>query len=268
MVEVGFEGLALVMGGALVLWLRSLALRDASIADTFWGLGFVILAGFYMARTGGWPVRGAIVIFLTAAWGIRLALHIHRRNRGAPEDARYAAWRRRSGEAFWWRSLFTVFLLQAVLCWIVALPLLVAVAAPSPERLTTFDVAGIVLWSIGFAFETIGDAQLSAFRGDPSNAVKVLDTGLWRYTRHPNYFGDATVWWGFYVLAIAVPGGEWTVFSPLLMTVLLLRVSGVALLEDGLRERRPGYAEYVSRTSPFFPLPPRRSESPEGPADP
>ncbi len=260
MVEVSLQGLALVGGGAVVLWLVSLARRDASIADTFWGPGFLLLAAFYASRSAGWEVRTWIVMALTGVWAIRLGAHIHRRNRDRPEDPRYAAWRERAGPSFWWKSLFSVFLLQATLMWIVSAPLLLAVAAAEPSRLTSWDVAGLALWSVGFAFEALGDAQLAAFRRDPSNRGRVLDSGLWRFTRHPNYFGDATIWWGLYLFAAGVPGGAWTMFSPILMTTLLLRVSGVSLLERGLHVTRPGYRDYVARTSAFFPLPPRRRD--------
>lgn len=253
------RGLALVGGGAAVLWLVSLARRDAGIADTFWGLGFVLLAALYGFQTGGWPARSGLVLVLVTVWGVRLAVHIHGRNRGRPEDPRYASWRSATGPSFWWKSLFTVFLLQALLLWIVSAPLLVAQVSPRPETVTVFDVVGMAVWLLGFTFEAVGDAQLRAFRRDPANAGRVLNVGLWRYTRHPNYFGDAAVWWGYYLIAAGVPGGAWTVFSPLLMTYLLLRVSGVTLLEKGLRESRPKYADYAARTSAFFPLPPRRS---------
>lgn len=260
--DAALRGLAVVGVGAIVLWTVSLARRDAGIADTCWGPGFVLLAGIYASGTEGWSGRSWLVVALVAVWGIRLALHIHRRNRGRPEDPRYAAWREAAGRSFWWRSLFKVFLLQAAIMWIVSAPLLVAVSGPAPGAWTALDVGGAALWAIGFAFETIGDAQLAAFKRDPANRGKVFDRGLWRYTRHPNYFGDATVWWGLYLFAASVPGGAWTVFSPLLMTFLLLRVSGVSLLEKGLQESKPGYAEYVERTSAFFPLPPRGRRAP------
>jgi steroid 5-alpha reductase family enzyme len=257
--ESGLEGLALVGAGAYVLWLVSLTLRDASIADRFWGLGFVLLAAWYAAGGTGWPLRSYLVLALTAAWGIRLSVHIHLRNRGKPEDPRYARWRDAGGASYWWISLFRVFLLQALILWLVSAPLLAAQSGATPDRLTALDVGGAALWLVGFLFEVVGDAQLARFRRDPANAGRVLSTGLWRYTRHPNYFGDALIWWGFFLIAASVPGGWWTVFSPLLMTLLLVRVSGVTLLESGMRETRPGYADYVARTSAFIPWPPRRS---------
>jgi steroid 5-alpha reductase family enzyme len=257
-IELALQGLGLIGIGACVLWLVSLARLDASIVDRFWGLGFVVLAAWYASRGGGWPTRSWLLLGLTAVWGIRLSVHIHRRSRGKPEDARYARWRGDGGARYWWTSLFSVFLLQAVILWIVSAPLLAGQSAPAPARLTATDMLGASLWLIGFVFEAVGDAQLEAFRRDPANAGKVLQTGLWRYTRHPNYFGDTLIWWGLFAVASGVPGGGWTVFSPILMTVLLVRVSGITLLEAGLHKTRPGYADYVARTSAFFPLLPKR----------
>lgn len=257
--ELGLQGLALVGAGASVLWLFSLARSDASIADRFWGLGFVVLAAWYASQGAGWPPRVYLLLALTAIWGIRLSVHIHMRNRGKPEDRRYARWRDAGGTRYWWTSLFRVFLLQAIILWVVSAPLIAGQTSPAPARVTLLDYVGVVVWLVGFVFETVGDAQLAAFRSDPRNADRVLSSGLWRYTRHPNYFGDSLVWWGIFLIAAAVPGGWWTFVGPLLMTVLLVRVSGVRLLEAGLRETRPGYSEYVARTSPFLPRPPGRS---------
>jgi steroid 5-alpha reductase family enzyme len=255
--EVARNALALVGAAMTVLWLISLRLRDVSIVDVFWGAGFAILAIFYALTTDGLFARQVLLVSLVVVWGTRLALHIFRRSLGKPEDPRYAAWRAATGESYWWKSYFKVFLLQGLLMWLIAMPLLVALASPVPSRLTLLDALGVVVWATGFAFESIGDAQLRRFKADPMNRGRVLQNGLWRYTRHPNYFGDAVVWWGYFLIALAVPGGAWTVFSPVLMTFLLMRVSGVTLLEKGLKETKPGYAEYVTRTSAFFPRRPR-----------
>lgn len=257
--QLGLEGLAILGAGAFALWLVSLAIHDASIADRAWGLGFVVVAAWYASRGGGWPTRSWLILGLTAAWGLRLSVHIHRRNRGRPEDPRYARWRDDGGSSYWWTSLFKVFLLQAAILWVVSAPLLTGLTAAEPARLTVADGVGSLIWLVGFLFESVGDAQLAAFKRDPANAGRVLSTGLWRYTRHPNYFGDALIWWGLFAIATSAAGGVWTVFSPLLMTYLLVRVSGVRLLEAGLQETKPGYADYVARTSAFFPLPPRRA---------
>lgn len=253
---------ALAAGAVLLMmlagWLLSLVRRDVSHVDVQWGFGFALVAGLGAALGDGAPARRGLVAALAAVWGLRLALHIHARNRGRPEDYRYAAMRARHGARFPRVSLFTVYLLQGALMLWIALPLLVATAAPVPAALGALDLAGVALWALGFAFEAIGDRQLARFRADPANRGKVMDRGLWRYTRHPNYFGDATLWWGFWLIACAVPGGGWTVASPLVMTFLLLRVSGVALLERGLVETKPAYRDYVARTSAFLPWFPRR----------
>jgi steroid 5-alpha reductase family enzyme len=164
--------------------------------------------------------------------------------------------RENHGPQFWWVSLFTVFLLQAVILWFVSMPLQVAAVKGASHSLGGLDAAGIVAWCLGFVFESIGDWQLARFKADPASAGKVLDRGLWRYTRHPNYFGDFCVWWGLYAIA-AAGGAWWTIGSPLVMSFLLLKVSGVSLLESTIVDRRPEYAEYQARTNAFFPGPPR-----------
>ena len=210
-----------------------------------------------VARQKGAPPRAWLVAMLITLWGARLSWHIFRRNHGKGEDPRYQAMRAAHGHAFWWRSLFTVFWLQGAILWFVALPLLVAVRASSPAALTAVDGLGVLLFAVGFGFEVVGDYQLERFRAEPSNRGKVLDRGLWRYTRHPNYFGNATLWWGLYAIAAATPSGWLTVLSPALMTFLLMRVSGVTLLEDGLKASKPGYHAYITRTPTFFPWFPR-----------
>ena len=252
-------GLLTVLGLALLVWLVSLARRDASIADVFWGPGFVVLAWLYRDLGDSESFRTILVPVLVTIWGVRLAAHIGSRNRGHGEDPRYAAMRRRWGTRFPLVSLFTVFWLQAALMWIVALPL--AQVQRAAAGWSWLDGLGVALFAVGFAFEAIGDLQLARFRADPANRNRVLNRGLWRYTRHPNYFGDAVLWWGLGCLALATPGGAWTLAGPALMTVLLRRVSGVTLLEKGLRESRPGYRDYVTRTNAFFPWRPRQPGS-------
>jgi steroid 5-alpha reductase family enzyme len=250
-------GLGAILTASTFVWMVSVRREDASIADICWGLGFVLLTGLYSLLSPASTPRAWLVALLITLWGGRLSLHIHRRNRGQPEDARYRAMRALRGPTFWWRSLFTVFWLQGAILWFVALPLLVAVRAGRPAALTAVDGLGLVLFAIGFGFEVVGDYQLNRFKADPANRGRVLDRGLWRYTRHPNYFGDATLWWGLYVIACATPGGWLTALSPALMTFLLMRVSGVPLLEDALTASKPGYQAYVRRTPAFFPGVPR-----------
>lgn len=250
-------GLGAMLAAQTLVWVLSVRMQDASIADIFWGLGFVLLTWFYCWASPTMTPRSWLVVALTTVWGARLSWHILRRNRGKGEDPRYRAMRARRGPAFWWQSLFTVFWLQGAILWFVALALLVAVTAPEPSALTLVDGLGLLVFAVGFGFEVVGDHQLERFRADAGNRGQVLDTGLWRYTRHPNYFGDATMWWGLYAMAAATPGGWLTALSPILMTFLLLRVSGVTLLEKGLKASRPGYQAYASRTSVFVPWFPR-----------
>ena len=250
-------GLATILSAATLVWMLSVRLRDASIADVWWGTGFLQLAWLYCFLSPVLSPRSWLVAALVTLWGARLSWHIFRRNRGKGEDPRYQAMRALPGRAFWWRSLFTVFWLQGAIQWFVALPLLVAIRATQPAALTAVDGLGIVFFAIGFGFEVVGDYQLARFRAEPGHRGKVLDRGLWRYTRHPNYFGDATLWWGLYAMAAAAPGGWLTLLSPSLMTLLLMRVSGVTLLEDALKASKPGYHDYIARTPAFFPWFPR-----------
>lgn len=249
---------AVILGAMTLLWLVSLALRNASIVDIFWGTGFVIFTWIAFALTpAGFAWRKLLLSLLVTIWGLRLSLYILWRNWGKPEDFRYQAWRREAGPSWWWRSFFKVFLLQGVILWIVAAPLLAAQISSQPAVLTWPDFLAIPLWLFGFFFEAVGDWQLARFKVNPANKGKVLNTGVWRYTRHPNYFGDATQWWAYYLIAAAA-GGWWTVFSPILMTTLLLRVSGVSMLEKTLKEEKPGYKEYIETTSEFIPWFPRK----------
>lgn len=241
----------------VAVWLLSLVLRDASIVDIVWGPGFVMIATLGNFLGADTP-RARLVAALTTLWGLRLAAHLFRRNVGKGEDYRYQAMRRRWGTRFPIASLFTVFALQGVLMWIISLPVQAAQTALTPQELTVTDAVGAALWFIGILFEVTGDEQLWRFKGDPANAGKVMDRGLWRYTRHPNYFGDATLWWGLGIIGAAT-GAWWSLIGPLVMTVLLLRVSGVPLLERRMKRTRPGYQEYVGRTSGFVPLPPKRA---------
>jgi steroid 5-alpha reductase family enzyme len=252
-------GLALgaILAAMTLVWLLSLARRDASIVDVFWGLGFVIVAWIYVAASAPRTSRGVLAAVLVTFWGLRLSLHILWRSRGRGEDYRYRAMRERDPAGFPRRSLLTVFWLQAALLWAISAPLFQA-QRPGPPGLTALDGLGLALFALGFLFEAVGDWQLARFRNDPANVGRVMDRGLWRYTRHPNYFGDALLWWGFFCLALATPGSWWTLLSPVLMTLLLMRVSGVTLLERKLRETRPDYRRYAAQTSAFFPWLPRR----------
>jgi steroid 5-alpha reductase family enzyme len=256
--------LGVVLAYMTAAWLVSIALRNASIVDIFWGLGFVLLAVLYFALADGFLGRKILITSLVAAWGLRLSLYVLCRNWGHGEDYRYRAFREKAGEKFWWVSFFQVFLLQGVLLWLISAPILAAQFYDSFDGLTVVDGLGALVWGVGFFFEAVGDWQLARFKADPANKGKVMDRGLWRYTRHPNYFGDATVWWGLFVIAAGTVDGLWTVFSPILMTVLLMRVSGVALLEKAQVQTKPQYRAYIESTSAFVPWFPRRRKSQEG----
>ena len=250
-----------ILGLMALLWLVSLALKNSSIVDIFWGTGFVIVTWVAFALTPeGFATRKILLNILVTIWGLRLSLHILTRNWGKPEDFRYQVWRKEAGAAWWWRSFFKVFFLQGIILWIVSAPLLAAQISARPNQLTWLDYVAVVLWLIGFYFEAMGDWQLRRFKANPANKGKVLNTGVWRYSRHPNYFGDATQWWAYYLVALAA-GGWWTIFSPFIMTILLLRVSGVTLLEKTLKDEKPGYKEYIETTSEFIPWFPRTKKT-------
>lgn len=245
-------GVAILMSG---FWLVSLPLRNASIADIAWGLAFVVVAWAAVLAGSG---SGAS-IFLAAGvtiWGVRLAGYIAWRNRGHGEDRRYVAMRDKRPGSFWLWSLFGVFLLQGLLALVISIPVQSLGAAGDPS-IGVFSVAGALVFLTGLFFEVVGDAQLASFKADPDNRGKVMDRGLWRYTRHPNYFGDALLWWGIWLFAVGSGAAWWTFPGPVVMTFFLLRVSGVAMLESDISERRPAYAEYIRRTSAFIPRPPR-----------
>jgi steroid 5-alpha reductase family enzyme len=250
-------GLVLMLVTAL--WAVSVAVRDTSIVDIFWGSGFVVVAWTAFLLVDGSGDRRLLLAVLVTVWGVRLTVHLARRNLGKGEDPRYAAMRRRHGDRWPVLSLVVVFWLQGALMWVVSLPVQVAMTDPTPGGLGALDWVGVALWAIGLAFEALGDLQLVRFKADPANRGKVMDRGLWRYTRHPNYFGDFCVWWGIWLVALATGSAWWTAVGPAVMSVLLIRVSGAALLERSLLRRRPGYADYVARTSGFFPWPPRRN---------
>lgn len=250
--------LALSAGAVLALliatWLVSLAIRDVSIVDIAWGLGFVVIAWVSFASGDGDHGRRTLLAVLVTVWGLRLAGYIGRRKLRHPgEDPRYGAWREKWGIRFPLVSLFNVFLLQAALVWVVSLPL--QGASSRDADLGWLDVVGIALWAVGLFFEAVGDAQMARFKADKSNRGTVMDRGLWKYTRHPNYFGDFCIWWGIGLIALS-SGAWWSLVGPAVVTLLLTRVSGKDHLERSMSQR-PGYKEYVERTSGFFPRPPR-----------
>jgi steroid 5-alpha reductase family enzyme len=259
------SGLVVLLGAAFLTWLVSVAKRNVAIVDSLWSLMFLLAALAYAWVAPAWDEAGAahvaapgtverrqLVLVLVAIWALRLAVYITARNWGHPEDYRYQAIRRRNDPGFTFKSLYLVFGLQALLAWVISLPLLGAILGIRP--LGVLDYAGVALWGVGLVFEAGGDWQLAQFKKNPANQGQVMDRGLWRYTRHPNYFGDFCVWWGFYLIA-ASAGAWWSFPGPLVMSVLLMKVSGVAMLEKTIGKRRPGYEEYIRRTNAFFPGP-------------
>jgi steroid 5-alpha reductase family enzyme len=236
-------------------WLISVVIKDASIVDITWGLGFATVATVLWIADDSRSSLDTLLWIMTLMWGLRLCLYLARRNLGHGEDYRYVAMRKRWGPAFPVISFLTVYTLQGTLMWVVSLP--VQLSHRQEGSIGVLAIIGVVLWLVGFYFESVGDLQLRRFKADPSNEGKVLDTGLWRYTRHPNYFGDACVWWGIALVACSVSVGRWGLIGAAVMNLLLLKVSGVALLERSLKRRKPDYQAYVERTSAFIPRPPK-----------
>lgn len=247
------SGIGILMLTLLGLWLVSLAAKDASIIDIFWGTGFAIIATYYSYQLGfqNFGLRNWFLLVLVIVWGLRLTIYLAVRNLGKGEDYRYVAMRAQSGKHFWWVSFLRVFAMQGFLIWMISAIYLPALSVSGSLVIT--DYVGIVFWAIGFFFEAVGDAQLRRFKQNPDNKGKVMDKGLWRYTRHPNYFGDSMIWWGFFMFGLAHTQGFIFVFCPLIMTMFLLKVSGAALLETKLKKTKPQYAEYIRKTSVFVP---------------
>lgn len=258
MLDLSALGLALlaVLTVSVVTWLVSVVRHDVSIVDSLWSLMILLCLLAYVLLADSTGPRTMILIGLVSAWAIRLSAYITIRNHGQPEDRRYRAIRENNQPFFEWKSLYIVFLFQGFLAWVICLPVVAAVSGQTPPG--PLDYAGIALFVCGMFFEVVGDYQLSRFRRSERTANDVLDTGLWRYTRHPNYFGEAVIWWGLYLFALSA-GAWWTIFAPLLMTFLLLRVSGVVMLEKDIAGRRPAYRDYIRRTNAFFPGRPRKA---------
>ena len=247
---------ALVLVLMLVAFAVGVRRRRHDGVDVVWGLGFVLVAAATLVLADGPVWRRVLVTALTAAWGLRLAWHIHRRNRGKAEDRRYEELMDRAPANPKLYAFRSVYLMQGAVMWVVSLPVQVGQYGVGTWVAVPF---GVALWLVGFGFESVGDRQLARFTADPANRGRVLDTGLWRYTRHPNYFGDACVWWGLFLLACHQWVGLATIVAPILMTFLLAKGTGKPLLEKSIGSRRPGYAEYVRRTSGFFPRPPKKA---------
>ena len=244
----------------LLGWVVSLIYRNVTHVDSLWGVGFVLIAWLTFTMAQGFVGRRVLISVLVTLWGLRLSLHLSRRNWGHGEDPRYAAWREKSGERFWLVSLIKVFVLQALFLWVISVALQWGQLSPIPHRFTAWDVLGLTVWIVGFLFEAFADQQLYRFKADPGNKGKVMDQGLWAYSRHPNYFGESLMWWGIFLIAVSTPAGWWTVISPIVITVVLLKMTGVSLMEKTIVNNRPGYSDYIARTNAFIPWFPKPSK--------
>ncbi len=243
-----------------IVFILSLIKKNAAIVDIAWGPGFGLLAAAHLLRESldfqAFDRRQILVVGLILIWGVRLAWHIYKRNRGKPEDYRYANWRQKWGRHFVWRSYFQIFLLQGFFMLVILTPALLVLNSRT-DRLNFLDFIGLVIWLTGFFFEVVADAQLRQFRKNPENRGRIITTGLWKYSRHPNYFGESVMWWGIFIIGLNAGWGWLGIISPLTITLLLTRVSGVPLLEKKYRGN-PEFEAYKNRTSAFFPWPPRR----------
>ena len=253
-----FQASLIILILVTLLWIWSVFIKNVSIVDIFWGLGFVVVNTFYVFMSGELNARKIVILTLVCIWGFRLAIYLAIRNIGKGEDFRYQEFRQNYGpKRYWWFSYFQTFLLQGILIMIISLPLLGINYNNSNGNLQILDYLGIIIWLIGFTFETVGDFQLSNFKRDSKNKGKILHTGLWKYTRHPNYFGDSAVWWAYGIFSIAA-GSYWQAIGAVIMTLLILKISGVSLLEKTLKETKPQYKEYIQKTSSFMPWFPKK----------
>lgn len=247
---------AVVLGAVSLLWSVSVFKRDVSIVDPFWAPLFAIILGSTLLQSDWTPAK-FLLAAMVGAWALRLGGYLLWRGWGEPEDFRYRSFRKHYGpERYWWLSFFQVFVLQGALAFVVSAPLQLAGAATAPDAIGAFDLAGALLFAVGFFFEAVGDYQLQRFKRSSATQGKLLTTGLWAWTRHPNYFGNAVMWWGFGVSALDQAWGAVALLGPALMTFLLLRVSGVSMLDRHLKKTKPGFEDYVARTPAFFPKPP------------
>jgi len=255
--EIYSNGLFLILGFMTLIWLLSVYLKNAGIVDIFWGIGFIILTGYYLLVENEISWRGWLISLLVLLWGLRLSIHIFARNYGKPEDIRYQNFRKNyGGKHYWWVSFFQVFMLQGILLWMVSAPILGTMHHPASTRFGFIDLLGLLFWFTGMYFEVAGDRQLNKFRKNPDNKGKIFDDGLRRYTRYPQYFGESLIWWGYGLLALA-SGNIFTLISPIIMTWLLYFVSGVKMMER-YQSTKPGFDEYKNRTNAFFPWFPKK----------
>ena len=258
MLTIFLQGFLLLMSLLTILWIVSVLIKDASIVDIFWGITFIVTNTYYFFATSDFFTRKIILLVLVSLWGLRLSIFLAYRNIGNGEDYRYQEFRKKYGpERYWWFSFFQVYLLQGIFSILVSITLLGSHFNTQTNDLNLFDYLGILVWLIGFIFEAGGDYQMTKFKQNPENKGKVLNTGFWKYTRHPNYFGDSAVWWSYAIFSIAA-GSYWTIVGSFIMTFLLLKVSGVALLEKSLKDGKPEYNDYIQKTNSFLPWFPKK----------
>jgi steroid 5-alpha reductase family enzyme len=239
-------------------WLISLAVKNAALADRIWGLGFILVAWVTFIQVGHDAAKTMMIPALTTIWGLRLFIHISWRSRGKGEDPRYGAMRKKHGKAFWIISLFKVFIVQGLFMWTISFVVQYGQAARYDAAINAFDIAGMLIWTVGLFFESVSDWQLARFISNHENRGKIMNRGLWKYSRHPNYFGESCIWWGMFIIVLQAPGGIVTIISPLLITYTLLRVSGVTLMERTIFGDNPDYKKYVESTSSFIPWLPKK----------
>jgi len=258
MLTIFLQGSLIIFILVTLLWVLSVMLTNASIVDLFWGFGFVVVNAFYFLVSEDFNLRKILLLTLVTIWGLRLSIYLSWRNIGKGEDFRYQKFRQDYGpKRYWWFSYFQVFILQGALIMLISLPLMGTNLWEQSDTLIWLDYLGIVVWCIGFLFEAGGDFQLAKFKKNPQNKGKVLNTGFWKYTRHPNYFGDSAVWWAYAIFSIAA-GAYWPIVGSVLMTVIIIKVSGVALLEKTLNNTKPEYHNYIKKTNSFFPWFPKK----------
>jgi len=251
--------LAAAIGLMCIGWVFSLIKKDVTIADSLWGLGFVLIAWLTFFRTDGFLIRKLMITILVTLWGLRLFIHLSSRNRGKGEDPRYGKWREKHGQSFWIISLFKVFLVQALFQWVIGIGIQYGQISSEPSHMTLMDVLGFLIWTTGIIIESFADQQLKQFLSNPANKGKIMNQQLWKYSRHPNYFGETLIWWGLFVIVLSTPWGFWTIISPLLITYTLLKLTGVTLMEETQFSDNLEYQQYIRQTSTFIPWFPKKT---------
>ncbi len=257
LIETIWISASVILAYYTILFMLSIVLKDNSIADIAWGPGFIIVALTLFLISGEYTLGQILVTTLIAVWGIRLGIRILVRNWGRGEDFRYQAWRKQWGKYFFIRSYLQVFLLQGFLLLLIISPVYI-INAYGRGSFSWLEGVGITIWIVGFFFEMVGDYQLDKFLKNPATKGGILDSGLWKYTRHPNYFGEVTQWWGIFLLGLGLPYGWYGVVGPITITFLILKISGIPMLEKAMSQN-PAFLPYKQKTSVFIPWFPKKS---------